>query len=188
MNVYDFDDTIYEGDSTVDFFFYCLKGKPSIAKYMPRQIFGAIRYVFKQITKEEVKEIFFSFLTELSEPERYVKEFWDVNEGKIKEWYLKQKRDDDMIISASPQFLIEPMGERLKIRKVIASPVDIYTGKFLGNNCKGNEKVRRLYEYMPNVVVEEFYSDSHSDLAMAKIAQKSFLVQGNVLREWDISK
>ena len=30
MNVYDFDDTIYAGDSTVDFFFYCLKKKPAI--------------------------------------------------------------------------------------------------------------------------------------------------------------
>lgn len=188
MNVYDFDDTIYAGDSTVDFFFYCLKKKPAIVKYVPRQVLGACQYALKQITKEEFKEYFFSFLNALNEPEKYVEAFWNSNEGKIKEWYIKQKQEDDMIISASPQFLIEPMEARLKIQKVIASPVDIHTGKYMGNNCKGEEKVRLFYKYMPKGVVEEFYSDSHSDLPMAKIAHKSFLVKGNTLYEWDISK
>ena len=188
MNVYDFDDTIYAGDSTVDFFFYCLKRKPAIAKYIPKQILGVWRYALKKITKENFKEAFFSFLNELKEPEMYVEEFWETHEGNVKEWYLKQRRDDDIIISASPQFLIEPIGERLKIQKVIASPVDIHTGMYFGSNCKGKEKVRLFYEYMPNGVVEEFYSDSHSDLPMAKIAQKSFLVKGNMLSEWDTSR
>lgn len=29
MNVYDFDETIYDGDSTVDFYKYCLR-RPSV--------------------------------------------------------------------------------------------------------------------------------------------------------------
>ena len=186
MNVYDFYDTIYASDSTVDFFFYCLKKKPAIIRYVPRQIFGACRYALKRITKEEFKEAFFVFLSALNEPEEYVEAFWNANEKKIKPWYQKQKRVDDMIISASPQFLIEPMGERLNIQKVIASPVDIHTGKYFGSNCKGEEKVRRFYEYLPDGVIEEFYSDSHSDLPMAKIAQKSFLVNGNILNTWNV--
>ena len=32
MNVYDFDGTIYNGDSTIDFYIYALKSKPSIIK------------------------------------------------------------------------------------------------------------------------------------------------------------
>ena len=28
--VYDFDETIYDGDSTVDFYKYCVKRKPSL--------------------------------------------------------------------------------------------------------------------------------------------------------------
>ena len=72
MNVYDFDDTIYAGDSTVDFFFYCLKKKPAIIRYVPHQIFGACRYALKRITKEEFKEAFFAFLSALNEPEEYV--------------------------------------------------------------------------------------------------------------------
>ena len=32
MNVYDFDKTIYKGDSTLDFYFFCLRKKPIIIK------------------------------------------------------------------------------------------------------------------------------------------------------------
>ena len=32
MNVFDFDGTIYNGDSSKDFFFYCLKRYPKIRK------------------------------------------------------------------------------------------------------------------------------------------------------------
>lgn len=37
MNVYDFDGTIYDGDSSVDFFLYALKRMPSLIRYAPRQ-------------------------------------------------------------------------------------------------------------------------------------------------------
>lgn len=30
MNIYDFDETIYDSDSTKDFYFYCLKKYPKI--------------------------------------------------------------------------------------------------------------------------------------------------------------
>lgn len=30
MNVYDFDKTIYAGDSTIDFYLFCLKRQPAI--------------------------------------------------------------------------------------------------------------------------------------------------------------
>ena len=34
MNVYDFDETIYDGDSTRDFYFYTLKNNKSVLKYI----------------------------------------------------------------------------------------------------------------------------------------------------------
>ncbi len=38
INLYDFDNTIYEGDSSTDFFFYCLKKYPKIVKIIPKNI------------------------------------------------------------------------------------------------------------------------------------------------------
>ena len=35
MNVYDFDNTLYKGESSYDFFFFCLKRKPKMIKYIP---------------------------------------------------------------------------------------------------------------------------------------------------------
>ena len=35
MNVYDFDDTIYDGDSNVDFFIDLFKKYPSLLRYAP---------------------------------------------------------------------------------------------------------------------------------------------------------
>ena len=37
IDVYDFDGTIYDGDSTVDFWLYCLRRKPSLLRFLPHQ-------------------------------------------------------------------------------------------------------------------------------------------------------
>ena len=39
MNVYDFDGTIYDGDSTLDFWYFCLKKHPQILLYLPYHCF-----------------------------------------------------------------------------------------------------------------------------------------------------
>ena len=42
MNVFDFDGTIYHGDSSKDFFFYCLKNYPKTrSKILPVIWYGA---------------------------------------------------------------------------------------------------------------------------------------------------
>ena len=46
MNVYDFDGTIYNGDSTRDFVFYLIKKYPRMIRYMPAFIFAAMKYRF----------------------------------------------------------------------------------------------------------------------------------------------
>ena len=38
MNVYDFDKTIYRGDSTKDFYFFLLRRHPVLIRYLPKQI------------------------------------------------------------------------------------------------------------------------------------------------------
>ena len=47
LNVYDFDKTIYDGDSSIDFYLFCLKRKKSIILLLTKQVFAMILYKLK---------------------------------------------------------------------------------------------------------------------------------------------
>ena len=184
MNVYDFDGTIYNGDSTVDFFLYAVKRNPSVLLYLPKQAWGFVLYGTKRIDKTRLKEYFFCFLPTIN-AEELTESFWDQNQNKICDWYLKQQQQDDIIISASPKFLLQPICSKLGISRLIASEVDPQTGMFTGENCRGQEKVRRLEAAYNVNHIDGFYSDSHFDLPLAKIADKAFLVEKGMVKEWN---
>ena len=160
MNVYDFDGTIYDGDSTVDFLIYMYRKHPGLMiPRLPGQCLAALRYKLRQISKERMKEIFFSFLPKMPDVEKTVSDFWDEKEGRIKDWYKRQQREDDVIISASPEFLLKEICNRQGIRHLIATRMDERTGKIAGKNCRGEEKPVRFREVFPREEIEGFYSD-----------------------------
>lgn len=184
MNAYDFDKTIYINDSTADFYIFCIKKKPSLAFTLFTTAFAAVNYyVFKRGTKTQFKQKMYGFLKNI-DAHSLAEEFWDKHIGGIKSFYLLQQRDDDVIISASPEFLLKPICNRLGIKHLIASRVDPKTGIYCGENCHGKEKVMRFFERFPNGKIEQFYSDSHSDDPLAEISDESFLVKGEKLLPW----
>ena len=65
MNVYDFDKTIYYNDSTSDFYVFCLKRHPSIAKHFPKTMLAFVKYLLRINTKTQFKEVMYEFLHEL---------------------------------------------------------------------------------------------------------------------------
>lgn len=178
MNVYDFDKTIYDGDSTIDFYKFCVRKNPIILRYLFLQGVGLVCYILGIYDKTKFKEMFYSFLRGVRNSEQILSEFWDAHIEKIKPWYKMQMQADDVIISASPAFLVREAMRRLGTAEVIASEVDIITGFYTGKNCYGEEKVRRFYEIYPCASIEAFYSDSASDAPMGRIAKESFLVKG----------
>lgn len=188
MNVYDFDNTIFSGDSTMKFYLFAAKKYPKIVfKCLPGLIYGFTKfYIFKKGTKTEFKERMYGFLQYCTIPTD-VQEFWDGNVIKIKGWYLQQQRSDDLIISASPDFLIKPICTRLSIKHCICSTVNPHTGAYTGVNCWGEEKVRRYKEIYNDETIDNFYSDSYSDTPLAKIALNAFLVKGDKVLPWDFS-
>ena len=184
MNVYDFDDTIYRGDSTLDFWKFCARRHPKVLLSLPRVGVSFCRYLFGRCGKTAFKEVFFSFLRFVPDVEAEVSAFWNEHESKIQHWYLSQKHDADVIISASPEFLLKPAAERLGV-SLIASRVDETSGMFSGENCKCEEKVRRFATEYPGVEIGKFYSDSLSDAPLAKLAHKAFVVSGDEFIPWD---
>jgi len=178
VNIYDFDHTVYDGDSSVDFYWFVLCRKPYIIVFLPFQILGIVLFLFGIYSKERMKEMFFIFIRYIP-LEIMTANFWECSRRKIKSWYLQQKLDSDVIISASPEFLLEPLVCGYLGVALIASRIDTSTGKYIGKNCFGEEKVRRLYEMYPSTEVDDFYSDSYSDEPLARIARNSFLVRNN---------
>lgn len=185
---YDFDKTIYNGDSTAHFILYCLKRQPGLVRYVPVWGWNAFLWkVFRTKTKTEFKEKLYSYFRSVKDIDGYVEDFWESHFKNIKGWYLTQKREDDVIISASPEFLLSPAIKRLGLTHLMASRVDKKTGKYEGENCWGEEKVRRFKAQMPEATIESFYSDSRSDTPMARLATgTSYLVYGDKLVPWDL--
>ena len=183
MNVYDFDGTIYNGDSTRDFYFFCLKRHKSILKFLPMQGYHFIRYALKLITKTQFKEKFYTFFTGIDDIDGEVKLFWEKHENNMLTWWPDWRKDDDVLISASPEFLLEPIAKKMNFY-LMASKVDKKTGKTDGENCYGEEKVRRYYEKFSGKNINFFFSDSVSDAPLAKIAKMSYLIKDDKATFW----
>lgn len=185
MNVYDFDGTIYDGDSSVDFVIWCMLRYPKGLLRLPPMGVAAVRYLAHGITKTQAKQVFFSFLRNVPDAEGEVVAFWNEHERKVGQWYRDRHRDDDVVISASPEFLLREVCSRLGIQNLIASDVDPSDGTFLHDNCHGKEKPNLFYRRFPGAEVEAFYSDSvRADWPMAEEAQSAFLVTHGRLSPW----
>ena len=184
VNVYDFDKTIFHGDSTQKFYLYLLKNQPKIALYLPKQLFYFIPFALGKMEKTKFKEKFYSCFKVVKNIDKEVENFWAINIKGIKKFYYEKQEDTDIIISASPEFLLKPICKKLGIKHLIASKVDKNTGKYTGLNCYGKEKVIRLNKEMPNTIIREFYSDSFSDEPLAEKEKKSYIVDKDNLYPW----
>lgn len=180
MRVFDFDGTLYRGDSTLDFYLFCLSQQPHLIAWIPFQSCQMLGAIFGRQGRTAVKEGFYSFLRHLCSIEELVEGFWQRREGKLNCCLVGRIEEGDVVVSASPDFLLRPLCDA-RGWELIASQVDPQTGVCLSPNCRGGEKVRRFRERFPRQEVSEFYSDSRSDAALASLADRSFLVRGSKL-------
>lgn len=184
MNIYDFDKTIYDGDSSIDFLLFEIKRNKKVFLTLPKTVIYAFLYKLKIIKKIKFKEQYFSFLKYINKIDEEVDAFWKLNKNKIKDFYKKQHKKTDIIISASPFFLLKPICKELNVN-LIATEVDKNTGKFLSENCYGEEKVKRLKKI--NIFeCDEFYSDSLSDTPLKNISKKAFIVNKEKIIPWPL--
>ena len=67
--------------------------------------------------------------------DEFLAEFWQINEYKIKSfWKDKKNHKKDIIISASGYFWLKPIADKYSVADLIATDIDINTGKIIDNN------------------------------------------------------
>lgn len=158
IDIYDFDETLFPFDSGSRFAFYCLLHYPWTIICLPIIAGGFILLQLRLISFTNFKKTCFMFVP-LVPLKKAVKGFWDKHEGEVHKWFLERKRDC-VVISASPDFLLEEIAKRLPIENLICTRHNRKTGIIIGENCRDEEKVRRLREAFPNARVIDVYSDS----------------------------
>ncbi len=184
MNVYDWDKTIFDGDSTFGMIMYAYSHRPKTLLSIPRTAVFGLLYGLRIVPKLTFKQHMYHMFVFIDDMEAFVDEYTGSHLDRVKQWYRDQQKDDDLVISASPEFLIGSFCRKIGISHYMASVVDIHTGKYTGINCHGKEKVRRFYEMYPEGHIDQFYSDSRSDSPLAEISEKAYLVKGSERVPW----
>ena len=185
MNVYDFDNTIYKGESALDFFWFCLKKKPVLLKVLFPIIKDLIRYKRCRMSKEEFRErgAYYteSFFNLFDDIYAVIDEFWDTHEHNIRPFYAKRQKDDDIIVTANIDVLVDVMFKRMGVKNYIATHFDMNTGK-LGEVCFGEVKAK-LFKEKYGDKIDEFFTDSYNDKPLMDMADKVYFVKKGVIEK-----
>lgn len=182
MNLYDFDNTIYDGETTFDFFMFCLKRRPALIKYLHKLVVNLIKYKFCLVSKDKLEKLlqenFAGVIKICPDFEEFTELFWKEKYYKIKPIFRDMLKEDDVIVSASFDFLLKPACEKLGVKKLICSHIDMGTGKVI-QLCYRENKPDLFLKMFPDTQPENFYTDSKNDLPLMKICKHNWYVKGN---------
>ena len=180
MKGFDFDNTIYDGESVFDFAIFVVKREKKLLKYIPVFIWILIKYKMCWMKKEDLlaslEKYSKEFMSNKQSILQLVEEFWEENIDKLYPHMLKKIKEDDVIITTSPKFLMDAIKDVIPTNHVIASEVDLESGKIIHLNFQDN-KVKAFQEKYPTTKLVEFYTDSYNDLPMMNLSKKVFLVK-----------
>lgn len=158
VDIYDFDKTVVPFDSGSLFWGYCLLHYPWILIFLPIQFAATLLVGLGIISFTHYKKVCFVFVPVIP-LEKAVKGFWNRHEKQVFSWFKNRPREA-VVISASPDFLLCEIQERLGFEHLICTRHNRKTGAIIGLNCRDEEKVRRFRECFPKAVVHDVYSDS----------------------------
>lgn len=198
LSVYDFDKTIYNGETLNDFYRFYLIKKPWKIYTVIFQLWYFLLYVLKIINLEKLKENFLRFLNgeNTGELKKLIREFWEKKESKINLWVkdeiLKNKKETEILvaISASPTFLIIDRLRLMGFDVVIGTDFLFESTKFhshiTSKNCKNYEKVKRLDKWAEDNNIQydivNFYSDSIADKPLFDLAEHKYWIKKGILK------
>ena len=198
LSVYDFDKTIYNGETLNDFYRFYLIKKPWKIYTVIFQLWYFLLYVLKIINLEKLKENFLRFLNgeNTGELKKLIREFWEKKESKINLWVkdeiLKNKKETEILvaISASPTFLIIDRLKLMGFDVVIGTDFLFESTKFhshiTSKNCKNYEKVKRLDKWAEDnnnqYDIVNFYSDSIADKPLFDLSEHKYWIKKGILK------
>lgn len=182
MKVFDFDNTLYRGESLIDFTVFMIKKNKRIILWLPKIFFNLIRYKLCIISREEIEskmnEFMGEFLNDKEDMLRSIDEFWEKNQKNLNEVTLKEVNPEDIILTASPSFLINGIKDKIIAKNIISSEIDLDKKQIVYLNF-GENKVKKYKEAYGNLKIDGFYTDSYNDKDMMDISEKAFLVKKN---------
>lgn len=195
LAIFDVDYTLTKRETLAEFYMFMLKKSPSLMVHAPRSIFSAILYALGIYDSKKAKENFIAFIDGIEEEnmKQLVEEFYEKRLSKI--LYndaintmkkLKAEGCKIYLISASAEFYLNELYKIKEVDKVIGTRFTRKDGKYnriiSGENCKGEEKVRRLMEVLKEEKIEVDYensymfSDSLADLPLFNLVGNPYLI------------
>ena len=185
MNVFDFDNTIYRGESPVDFAFFLLRTHKQVYLYLPSIFYNSVKYKLCLVSREKMEEIFNHYLKTFplstEELNELIAQFWKEHEHKLDPEMLRRIKPDDIILSAGPSILIQGIRHKLNTEHVIATEIDFDAKRVLYYNFREN-KVKRFHELFGEQRIHKFYTDSYNDRALMDISDRVFLMRKKKMR------
>ena len=91
MNAYDFDNTIFRGDSTARFLAFCARRYPRVWRHAPAILGAGALFLLEKVEKTAFKQKMFEFLKDVPDVEAAVSAFWQKNARRVRAWYQAQK-------------------------------------------------------------------------------------------------
>lgn len=91
---------------------------------------------------------------------------------------IDRQNTESLIVSASLDIWVKPFAEQLKM-KLLATRAefknDVFTGNFIGENCNGEEKVKRVKEEIAGKKFDKIiaFGDTSGDRPMMEFADES---------------
>ena len=185
MNVYDFDETLFTGDSE-DRFFEFMFAKKGFRHYKINFKFFDLLNKMHLMKKTRSREHQYAFLKKIDNLDATLKEYWNEVEKYMKPWYNDVKRDDDIIASGTPRFLLVPIMKKLGLTNLVATEMDPHTGKIDGDFAVGELKIVNFKAQFPLECIDKFYSDAYSDHYLAEHAKEAYVVHDDdQITEWN---
>lgn len=195
LAIFDVDFTLTKRETLLEFYSFMIKKNPKHILHLPKIFAYSALYVLKIIPLRKAKEAFISFVDGIREKEmqNHVKDFYEKRLSKIlyKDAIdmmrkLKAEGYKVYLISASAEFYLNELYNIKEVDKVIGTRFicenGIYKGVMHGENCKGEEKVKRLMEELKKDNIEVdfknsyMFSDSLADLPLFKLVGKPYLI------------
>jgi len=192
--IFDLDGTITQHSTYIPFIWRVARTNPAKLIHVAPILAAAALYRARLMSRAKLKELMLGGVLggmPMVEVQRYAVEFTDqcmrqaLRPGALKRIERHKAAGDYLILAtASFEFYAEIFGQRLGFDQVIATktvrdPQGRITGAIDGENCRGEAKLRRIFEALPALKAQfrvVAYSDHHVDLPLLRWADCAFAV------------